>query len=111
VDGVVFLVTFQTGRRSYFVPLSGSPVVAWRPRMGVYDEFSPTWGEMVTVWPQGVDSLGVLFTRWVGDVSGVTLRQATVYEYPPSGGSPSLGGIPTGAPNPPSVLAGSSDVL
>ena len=53
------------------------------PPLGPYDEFSPDGAELVTLLPQPTDSVTVVFTQLVGDVSGATRFQVTHYLPPP----------------------------
>jgi hypothetical protein len=52
--------------------------------LGAYDEFSPDGAEFVTLLPQPTDSVAVVFTQSVDDVTGATRFQVTHYAPPPS---------------------------
>lgn len=58
----------------------GSRLLLWHFLLGHYDAVSPDGRMLVLVRAQSSDSVGVLFTRSVDDVSGITRRQLTKWE-------------------------------
>lgn len=78
-NGVVFV---KRGDGTYFLDVASGHRVRWNRHLGVYDEFSPDGSEFVTILPQPVDSLGLLFRQSVDDFSGATRMQLTRYQPP-----------------------------
>lgn len=78
-DGVVFI---DLCRGTYFVDVEMASATLTHP-LGRYDEFSPDGSELVTLFSQPTDSLGVVFTQSVDDFSGATRFQVTHYTYAP----------------------------